>query len=326
MKKTATTTSKLITNKKTVKVVRKKKPTCTPISPAETDGFSKMNDPHICMLQGPILFTAPHGIRVYRGGTKEDPTEKKRIHKEEVHTSELCVKLALAITKHLPFAGSFVIWNWKIAKECDEQNLDPNYLLASQFASSPWHQALHQFKQKFASMPLLHIDVHGKKNRENNRDLDLGMNPMECLWPKQLQFAKLKQVLHANLSKAVQNGQVYDGAFKFAVEAEPVLHGYWGDDTNTTMSHQSILLGIPAAQLEIPLTMRKALMSDGKFLDQFASAIANTYKQVMIEQQMFGPSEAVSSAVFCLETTALYEKIITEYAALTLLKSSSTLI
>jgi hypothetical protein len=94
-----------------------------------TQGSSLAPNPHVVSLQGPILFTAPHGLKLIRGGELE---ENKRfvvyllchsffrqwlhffdsnnsIHKREEYATELCLRLAQAVEKHLAFQGSFIV-------------------------------------------------------------------------------------------------------------------------------------------------------------------------------------------------------------------------
>jgi hypothetical protein len=47
----------------------------------------------------------------------------------------------------------------------------------------------------------------------------------------------------------------------FTVKMDPLMNGYWGDNTYQTMSHQSALMGTPSIQLEIPYTMRQVRAS-----------------------------------------------------------------
>jgi hypothetical protein len=87
---------------------------------------------------------------------------------------------------------SILIWNRE--KKFDKFTLDPNYLVHSQFKDSPFHQALHRFietqsgivREKYptklihtfnsqqAPIPLFHLDIHGKKDRKHNMDIDIG--------------------------------------------------------------------------------------------------------------------------------------------------------
>jgi len=55
------------------------------------------------------------------------------------------------------------------------------------FKDSKFHCALHKWALVNKNKPLFHIDIHGKKNRKNNADLDLGTMPMEeNFWDKEL--------------------------------------------------------------------------------------------------------------------------------------------
>jgi hypothetical protein len=65
------------------------------------------------------------------------------------------------------------------------------------------------------------------------------------------------------------------------VDDDPELHGYWGNADEvgmpTTISHQSVLLGIPAVQLEIPADMRKEFMTNDEMFDKVCKAVADCY-------------------------------------------------
>ena len=62
-------------------------------------------------------------------------------------------------------------------------------------------------------------------------------------------------------------------------EHDPRLHGYWGNGLHT-ISNQSVLMGIPAIQLEIPRSMREKMVKDDKLFQGFCQAIANGYKVI----------------------------------------------
>ncbi len=65
------------------------------------------------------------------------------------------------------FAGyqSFCIWGRTKNTEPLENDLDPNYLLPEMFAESPFHQCLHKWIEINGNKPLMHLDIHGKKDR-----------------------------------------------------------------------------------------------------------------------------------------------------------------
>lgn len=272
---------------------------------ADSDSYSTPGVPLVCSLGGPILFSAPHGLRVWRGG--KIVNEKYRMHKREKWSTEIALKLAAAVATRLqagnssdssraaraghggPAVGggtSFIVWNMKTAVKADKTNLDPNYLIPAQFESSPWHRALRRWRRAMVARgaaPVL-VDVHGKKDRSSNLDLDVGMDPMEELWEDKGQFLALKKAIVARFRAALKGTAVVRG-MTFGVEAEPYLGGYWGDDTHT-FSHQAVVCGVPALQLEIPKSMRRALMSDDSLVDRFAAAICDAYATVVAPQRL----------------------------------------
>ncbi len=74
---------------------------------------------------------------------------------------------------------------WKTSHVIDDNDIDPNYLLASNQAQSPFHQALHAFSLRFPpEVPLLHVDIHGKMDRKHNCEIEVGLEPLRQLWPE----------------------------------------------------------------------------------------------------------------------------------------------
>eukprot|EP01063_Lacrimia_lanifica_P040899 TRINITY_DN9423_c0_g1_i1.p1 TRINITY_DN9423_c0_g1~~TRINITY_DN9423_c0_g1_i1.p1 ORF type:complete len:439 (+),score=153.72 TRINITY_DN9423_c0_g1_i1:113-1429(+) len=239
--------------------------------------------PYVEVFEGPIMFTAPHGLELFRGGAFG---ERTRVHYRERWVSEIVLKLSQAVARKLHLlmgSTSYLIWNCATAKKQDASNLDPNYLIEADFPNSPWHQALVKWKALFADtgIPLLHVDLHGKLDRKDNLDIDVGTGAMEELWGPARDVARaLKTVTSEELEKALENRRSYGyKQLKMGVERNPQLRGY-NDRGFHTMAHQSVLLGIPAVQLELPKTVRKALMIEHSFLDRFADALAATYVRV----------------------------------------------
>merc|ERR1711865_63673 len=66
------------------------------------------------------------------------------------------------------------------------------------------------------------------------------------------------------------------------VEASPVLNGFWGKHKLKTLSHQSVLLGIPALQLEAPPWLRQRIISEPKLCTALAAAIAQAFQEVVV--------------------------------------------
>ncbi|CAE7706757.1 unnamed protein product, partial [Symbiodinium necroappetens] len=263
-------------------------PKATPKAPAPkappSGPILKKGLDYIYCLGGPVLITAPHSIKILRGGG--DTQERTRNHKRERWTAEI----SMIVARELCRAGlpaSVMVWNR--AAGPGHGRLDPNYLLASQFRLSPWHRALHRWATTVggggpgsgAGIPLLHVDLHGKVSEKLH--LDLGAAPLEEVWPASDQsFVRaLKYNFCAKLDKVLADCRVLSLKGKqIKVDADPCLHGFWGEDTVTTISHQSVLLGIPAVQFEMPPRLREQLVRDPELGRRFADAIAEIYRDV----------------------------------------------
>jgi hypothetical protein len=215
--------------------------------PTMPDGYSLKGLPYVECAGSPILFTAPHGLQVYRGGADG---ERRRLHLRERWSTEIALKLAAAAPTQV--CASFIVWNHKTAKKKDNANLDPNYLTAEQQPASPFHRGLLRFKQRdYDGRPRFHIDVHGKCDRQSNLDLDVGMRPMEEHWEEEgfeLLKEQLERAFHGALTGAGQFRSKKKGSagrFSFGVEVDPRLHGYWGSDTVVRSAYSLAISGWP---------------------------------------------------------------------------------
>merc|ERR1719421_1946704 len=98
--------------------------------------------------------------------------------------------------------------------------------------------------------------------------------------------AAFKNVVASELRRAFAGRSAVSSKSKrsmpVTVDAEPCLHGYWGEETWMTMSHQSALLGATSLQLELPNAVRKLLMSDTKLMDALATAIYNVHSALQL--------------------------------------------
>ncbi|KAF0984302.1 hypothetical protein FDP41_007479 [Naegleria fowleri] len=234
-------------------------------------------EPHVEHLGAPILFTACHGHQVYRGGKVSDDSE--RLHLKETFTSEIALLLAAKVRNMLnSLEGSFVVWNMKTVHEEDSSHIDPNYLMPEQYSLSPFHLFLHKFKKLYNGIPMLHVDIHGKVNRRDNRNIDVGFAPMMEFWSNSIHAKILKDDFCKRLTNAVSLCTRSVGGFKVGVEKEPSQNGLRGENAPHTLSHQSVLLEIPAVQLEIPYDVRKELVENDAFLEEVAKAITECYK------------------------------------------------
>lgn len=227
---------------------------------------------YLAHINGPILFTAPHSTRLYRGGVEYN--EKQRIHPREAYTAELAVRWASKIE------GSFCVWSKSTI--LSYKNLDPNYLKKSKFEKSPFHQSLHAFRIKNIDKPLLHIDIHGKKDSNIKTTLDLGVECLLVKWTDEQKFCKnLISALTDNINKAFASSHKMQSS-KAYCDNEPYLNGYWGDVDIYTMTEQAVDLAIPSLQLEIPLSMREELFINKSFSDSFYESLIDTYNSVII--------------------------------------------
>jgi hypothetical protein len=257
-------------------------------------------------MAGPILITAPHGHKMYRG--REDLGERRRVHLREAHTTEIALRLAGEVGK-LITAGvestprgvapccSFCVWNCTAARDLDLALLDPNYLHQDEYDSNPWHQALVRFREHcaiaFPGVRPIHVDLHGKHDRAEDFALDVGtqsnvvlMGPVD---PARVD--RLRAALHAAFGDALHMcDAAHRGGHPPTVAMDPDLHGLWGTDHTDprTMTTQAVELGIDSFQLEVPLTMRRALVSNAAFFGAFAGAIATIFKALQKRDAVSG--------------------------------------
>ena len=165
-----------------------------------------------------MLLTAPHSMKLTRGGGATG--ERTRIHKRERYTSEVVLRLGAALHE-LGIPTAVMVWNR--ASGHKKRNLDPNYLLASQYGESPWHGALHEWVRQ-AEGPLFHVDLHGKYSTK--RYLDLGTAPLEAVWPRdqQLFVQRLKSQLGEGLGAAITEKKIVTAKRNpMLVEVDPAL-------------------------------------------------------------------------------------------------------
>ena len=140
----------------------------------EVKGAGADEPPYLAMIGGPLLFTAPHSTKLNRGYPPEIYGEKVRIHLREKYTACLAMKLAnMYADKRRGPPGSYCVWS--STHKFNNTDADPNYLLKGREAESPFHRMLHAWALKHPGIPLLHIDIHGKMDRKDSYELDLGV-------------------------------------------------------------------------------------------------------------------------------------------------------
>ena len=193
------------------------------------------------------------------------------MHKRQIYTSFLTCDTAKSTGNN-----SYLVWG--VTNVVNEEDIDPNYLLEKHFKYSPFHQALHQWALINQGYPLFHVDIHGKMNRPNNCEIDVGIKSMEVLWEGDPLVTKIRSFF-------AKEGNVFEGlkfkGFPCTFNTEPYLHGFWGDKIHT-MTEQAILLGIPSMQLEIPYAVRKKLFKDVELRGRFQKLIRKLFDTVIL--------------------------------------------
>lgn len=131
----------------------------------------KSKSRYLALLGGPLLFTASHSGQVNRGG--EEYGDKRRLNLREKYTVVLAMRFALETQKATQTLGSFCVWSKEHKlKDTDE---DPNFLLSGRESRSPFHRMLHAWILNNPGKPLLHVNIHGKTDRKDGYELDLGV-------------------------------------------------------------------------------------------------------------------------------------------------------
>ena len=275
-------------------------------------------------MGGPVLFTAPHGLQLYRGGG--DTGERQRVHLRERWSTEIALRLAIATDDVLfgsaaaapPGAAaapspcqnssSFCVWNCSAAAPNNLKNKDPNYLRNDDLSSNPWHQSLKDFRGHVAAAGIaglrpLHIDVHGKKNRPTDFDIDVGADSMDALYDGDggnAVVATFRAALRKEFTTALEGCRVRLKGMAPTIEMQPWLSGLWGTDPSCpiTMTTQAVRLGMVSTQLEIPYDMRRALVTDDALLRRLAVAVANVFVAIQSPavQQALRTTPALSGA------------------------------
>jgi hypothetical protein len=185
-------------------------------------------------FKGPIFFSAPHGVAVFR-----NKKSGKVIHKREHSVTRITKKLSVIFEEKLGFPISYIVWDSK-SVDFDPNSLDPNYLKIEEFSKSPWNQSIKKFKSMYPYLPLLHIDLHGKKDLDDNLHIDLGLEPMKVEWKNQDEFDNFEKIFNNRMNILFEEYK----DLNYGVSKKPKFKAYWKDKIHYSMSHQSILEGI----------------------------------------------------------------------------------
>lgn len=200
----------------------------------------------------PLLFTAPHCVNLARDGKPEHMPE------------DFTAYLARAWAAHAQ--GTSICWNlaareWCVAHETALPGArDPNYLTATEAEDgNRWVRALDALEPRG-----MHLDVHGKGDRADEADLDVGVGA--------LRFHSGDVAADA-VADAVA-GTLRDVLPEFRVDARPKLQGCWRSVPRRTLTQSSSRLGFVPIQLELGYALRRALGRDRTLCMRVASAFA----------------------------------------------------
>lgn len=101
------------------------------------------------------------------------------LHKKEKLVSEIICKLAIIMRDKYNLTPSTMVWDPRCTYS--KTRLDPNYLWDEFAHESPFNKGLNHFVGNFyhgkdprECPPLMHIDFHGKLNRKDNLNMDVG--------------------------------------------------------------------------------------------------------------------------------------------------------
>ena len=111
-----------------------------------------------------------------------------------------------------------------------DSRLDPNYQLTRQFKDCPFHQGLHRFISRNRASPMWHIDIHGKKDRQHDGDIDMGSEALRVYASadEYVRFVKpMVQFLEKHLNKLFYGKMIK--VYPVKVNPDAQLNGYWGN-------------------------------------------------------------------------------------------------
>jgi len=199
---------------------------------------------------GPILITAPHVIK-----TNRFYTNKTKIHEAE----NFIYKILMKIYKKLG-RKRCTIMTWDKNKIEHIIPEDPNY--TNNLDTSLWFKHLKNIK---LSQCVLHIDLHGMKNKSSYYDIEIGINALKKSNLKL--YKKIKPIIIQEFDKL---GIKYSLYGKFGGSGKGLPH--------KTVTDKGILLGFNSIQIELETDIRKRLVKDKKFFNKFTNILKNIHK------------------------------------------------
>jgi len=201
---------------------------------------------------GPILITAPHVIK-----TNRFYTNKTKIHESENFINKILMKIYKKLGRK-----RCTIMTWDKNKIQNIIPEDPNY--TNNLDTSLWFNYLKKIKKKITSC-VLHIDLHGMKNKSSYYDIEIGINALKKSNLKL--YKKLNPIINQEFDKLDIKYSLYG---KFGGSGEGLPH--------KTVTDKGILLGFNSIQLELQTDIRKRLVRDRKFFNKFTNILKNIHK------------------------------------------------
>ena len=201
---------------------------------------------------GPILITAPHVIK-----TNRHYTNKTQIHEAENFIYQILIKLYKKLGRK---RCTIMTWDKDKIKHIIPE--DPNY--TNNLDSSLWFKHLKNIKKKLSKC-VLHIDLHGMKNKSSYYDIEIGINALKKSNLKL--YKKLNTIINQEFDKLDIKYSLY-GKFGGGGECLPYK----------TVTYKGILLGFNSIQLELQTDIRKKLIRDRKFFNKFTNILKNIHK------------------------------------------------
>ena len=201
---------------------------------------------------GSILITAPHIVK-----TNRHYTTKTKFHEAENNIKKILMKLYKKLGRK-----RCTIMTWDKDKIEHIIPEDPNY--TKNLDTSLWFKHLKKIKKQISSC-VLHIDLHGMKNKSSYYDIEIGINALKKSNLKL--YKKLKPIIKQEFDKLDIKYSLYG---KFGGSGEGLPH--------KTVTDKGILLGFNSIQLELEEDIRKRLVKDKKFFNKFTNILKNIHK------------------------------------------------
>ncbi len=127
---------------------------------------------------------------------------------------------------------------WAPDHKLNDHDVDPHYLLSNNLSHSPFHRMLHAWALANHEKPLVHIDIHGKMDRKDTYELDLGVKSLEIHFGGLGEAGFVKEFVRAlteGFNRVLKPLTKYK-EYQASCQPDPILNGYWGRGDLRTMT------------------------------------------------------------------------------------------